>query len=149
MRARREIPGLGIDVVDISDFAATLTRSGERFTAEVFTTGETAYCQGRRPQHYAARWAAKEAFFKAAGGSLPRDTRYQDVEVVLNAARAPGLRLSGAAARWARAVGVASAALSLAHSRRTAVAAVILRYRLARAAPPAATRRRRGARRPT
>jgi holo-[acyl-carrier protein] synthase len=117
-----------VDVVDIDDFAATLRRSGQQFIADVFTEGEIAYCRGRRPQHYSARWAAKEAFFKATGGRLPDAVTYRDAEIVLDRAGAPQLNLLGAAAAWARRVGLALAVVSLSHSRRTTVAAIILHF---------------------
>jgi len=141
--------GLGVDVVDIEDFSATLRRSGRRFITEVFTDAEIAYCDGRRPQHYCVRWAAKEAFFKASAavqslapgheneswtlmGGLPHDFQYRDIEVITSTGRAPALRLAGAAARWSRAVGLAWAVVSLSHSRSTAFAAVVLQFEPAR-----------------
>lgn len=120
---------VGVDVVDIEDFSATLDRSGAQFIADVFTKDEIAYCKNRRPQHYSVRWAAKEAFFKATNGSLPSDANYREVEITPDASGVPQLRLSGAAARWAREVGLSSSSVSLSHSRRTSMAAVILRFR--------------------
>jgi phosphopantetheine--protein transferase-like protein len=126
-----EFAGLsvGVDVVDIEDFSATLDRSGAQFISEVFTRDEIAYCGDRRPQHYGVRWAAKEAFFKATNGALPSETSYRDVEITLEPNGAPRLRLSGAAAAWALRAGLRSSTVSLSHSRRTSMAAVILRFR--------------------
>jgi holo-[acyl-carrier protein] synthase len=120
---------VGVDVVDIEDFSATLDRSGAQFISDVFTKDEIAYCKNRRPQHYSVRWAAKEAFFKATNGSLPSDANYREVEITPDASGVPQLRLSGAAARWAREVGLSGSSVSLSHSRRTSMAAVILRFR--------------------
>ena len=63
------ILGVGIDIVDIKRFKAALQRWGDAFTERLFTEDELSYClKMRRPEvHFAARFAAKEAFFKAIG----------------------------------------------------------------------------------
>lgn len=68
----------GVDVVDIDRIARLLDEFGRSFRDRVFTPAEQTYCDGRPDpaQHYAARWAAKEAFRKAvatAGPSIPFD----------------------------------------------------------------------------
>lgn len=68
----------GVDVVGIARIASLLDEFDQSFKDRVFTPAERAYCD-RRPdpsQHYAARWAAKEAFRKAVateGPSVPFD----------------------------------------------------------------------------
>jgi holo-[acyl-carrier protein] synthase len=63
------ILGIGIDIVDIKRFKRALERWGDSFTGRVFTEDELSYCLSKkRPEvHLAARFAAKEAFFKAIG----------------------------------------------------------------------------------
>lgn len=68
----------GVDIVGIDRIARLLEEFGESFAERVFTPAERAYCDGRPDpaQHYAARWAAKEAFRKAvatAGPTVPFD----------------------------------------------------------------------------
>lgn len=63
----------GVDVVAIARIADLLVEFDESFRDRVFTPAEQAYCeaQGDPPQHYAARWAAKEAFLKTLAESSP------------------------------------------------------------------------------
>ena len=63
----------GVDVVSIDRIASALAEFGDSFRTRVFTDGERAYCEERAypPQHYAARWAAKEAFLKTIDEKSP------------------------------------------------------------------------------
>lgn len=63
----------GVDVVSIARIADLLAEFGDSFRDRAFTSAEQAYCeaQGDPPQHYAARWAAKEAFLKTLAGASP------------------------------------------------------------------------------
>ncbi|MFD1563784.1 holo-ACP synthase [Haloarchaeobius amylolyticus] len=63
----------GVDIVSISRLADLLAEFGDSFRDRVFTPAEQAYCEAQSdpPQHYAARWAAKEAFLKTLAGSSP------------------------------------------------------------------------------
>ena len=62
--------GAGIDIVEIDRIAKAIDRHGERFLRRIFTQSEIEYCSNKaRPaENFAARFAAKEAVFKAAGG---------------------------------------------------------------------------------
>ena len=94
------ILGLGMDVVEIGRIARILDGppgTAERFLARVYTPQERAACQPRRDRAAAlgARFAAKEAGYKALGGYPGYSWR--DLEVVRPDGGAPLLRLSGAA----------------------------------------------------
>lgn len=119
------IVGLGIDLTEISRIQAMLDRWGERFERRLFTDGERAYCRGRaRPaQHFAARFAAKEATLKAL--SVPEGLSWHEMEVDAGAG-APRLTLGGQAAAAARRLGVARAHLTLTHAADVAAAVVVL-----------------------
>ncbi|MBI5070718.1 MAG: holo-ACP synthase [Deltaproteobacteria bacterium] len=124
------IVGYGIDAVEIARIRRQVAggRAAERsarFLARCFTDAERAYCDARndRATHYAARFAAKEAAMKALGA--PAGIRFTDVEV-LREEGPPRLRLGGAAARAAEALGVTRMHLSLTHDGGMAVAGVIL-----------------------
>lgn len=119
---------LGVDVVDIEDFSMTMQRNGDSFVETVFTLNEVAYCRERSIQHYAVRWAAKEAFVKAATTGDDYHFNWSDIEVINDVHGAPALRLHGAAQQWADKVGVDCITISLSHSRRTAMAAVLISY---------------------
>lgn len=113
------IAGVGVDVVEIDRFAAALARR-PRLAERCFTPAEAAYCLSRRfpPQHFAARFAAKEAVGKALGIGM---TRWRDVEVARGCG-APGILLHRRYARRAEELGVVRVHVSLTHGRDTAVA---------------------------
>ncbi len=124
------ILGLGVDVVEVARLerqvgGAVSAARAERFLARCFTAAERKYCDARadRATHYAARFAAKEAAMKALGA--PAGIRFTDVEVLREEA-APRLRLHGAAARAAEALGASRLHLTLTHDGGLAMAAVIL-----------------------
>jgi holo-[acyl-carrier protein] synthase len=123
-----QVLGLGLDLVDLGRFERLWRRRRASMSRKIFTPAELAYClKRRRPaMHLAARWAAKEAFFKALGAGWARGGGFRNVEVVHAAGGAPRLRLSGKAARAARAAGGAEYLLTLTHGEKSAAAAVIL-----------------------
>jgi holo-[acyl-carrier protein] synthase len=96
-----------------------------RFAARVFTEAERAYCwqRGEPQQHFAARFAAKEAMLKALG--VPSGLRWQELEVGTSPSGAPCVRLHGRAAEAAAAQGVRRLHLSLTHTVDTAAAVVV------------------------
>jgi holo-[acyl-carrier protein] synthase len=118
------IRGIGIDVVSIPRVAEILARQQGRFEARVFTKAERDYCRGRAraAEHYAARFAAKEAALKALG--VPGRLRWHELEVVHDGG-VPRLRLHGRAAEAARARQSPRLHLSLSHTAETAVAIVV------------------------
>ncbi len=116
------IVGVGVDAIEISRFAAALARR-PRLAERCFTRAEAAYCSSRAfpPQHFAARFAAKEAVGKALGTGM---TRWREVEVVRGRG-APSVRLSGIYAARAQALGVREVLVSLTHSRTLAIAMAV------------------------
>ncbi|MCB2204297.1 holo-ACP synthase [bacterium] len=75
--------GIGVDIEEIRRFEELTGKWGRRFEEKVFTAEEIAYCEGKTlpPQHFAARFAAKEAFAKAIGTGWTGAFRWSDVEV--------------------------------------------------------------------
>ena len=122
------IVGLGVDVVEIRRIREALRHQGERFIRRVYTEGEQAFCEARRDPapHYAVRFAAKEALFKALGTGWAKGLRWQDVEVLRQEEGAPILVLSQAAEKHSQELGTRSIHLSLSHSADSALAVVIL-----------------------
>ena len=114
--------GVGVDVVEIDRFAESL-RKRPRLAERCFTDDEQAYCSRKPfpPQHYAARFAAKEAVGKALGIGM---TRWREVEVVRGRG-APTIALHGKYAERARQLGVTEVHVSLTHGRDTAMAFAI------------------------
>jgi holo-[acyl-carrier protein] synthase len=122
------IIGIGTDLVEIARLEKVLQRHGGRAHRRLFTTGETEYCAsaGRPAQSFAARFAAKEAFFKAVRSGWGQGVNWTDVEVVSAPSGAPDLRLHGAARRRMEALGARRAHLSLTHTDTVAGAFVVL-----------------------
>jgi holo-[acyl-carrier protein] synthase len=114
---------IGLDLLEIERLERALARR-PRLAERLFTEEERAYAASRpRPaQHLAARFCAKEAVAKALG---LRGWSFREVEVVATG-DAPEVRLTGAVAERARALGV-EAVVSLTHTRATAGAVAILR----------------------
>ena len=103
-----------------------------RFRERVFTARERDYCDARgaaSAQHYAARFAAKEAALKALGTGWSGGLGWQDVEVLNDAAGRPELVLRDAALELFRRSGATRAHLSLSHTAEHAVAQVLLERR--------------------
>ena len=122
------IVGHGIDLVEVAKIAALLNRHGERFVARCFTAEEAAYCRRstkRVAEHFAARFAAKEAVLKALGTGRRHGILWTDVGVVRLATGEPTVALAGVAADVAAGLGIAAWHLSLTHTATVAAASVI------------------------
>lgn len=120
------ICGIGMDIQSIRELEKTMERGGERFLAKVFTAHEIEYCRRHASpaQHFAARWAVKEAFFKAAGGMITRKYQFRDVELRHESSGRPYIQLYGDAACELEQHGV-GLWTSLSHSGEYAAAQVI------------------------
>ena len=125
------ITGIGIDIVSLATFKPRLN---DELIAEIYLPGETAYCrsQARSWESFAARFAAKEAVFKALQAGLQQGLRWHDVEVVRQADGPVSLRLHGLARQLADEQGVTACHLSLSHTAENAIAMVILEHQEAR-----------------
>ncbi len=121
------IRGIGVDIVDIARVQAVLDRSGKRFIDRVFTEGEIAYCTARAlaVQHFAARFAAKEAVLKALGTGWGKGVGWKDVEVWNDSDGVPHVTLRGKALEIFGQEGGGRILLSISHTRQIAIAQVI------------------------
>ena len=119
------IIGLGTDIIEIERVRKAVGK--KHFTDNVYTEIEQAYCESRGSHSvasYAARFAAKEAFFKALGTGIV--TRLTDVEIANDERGAPKINLRGKALTLAEAAGVKKISISLSHSRDFATAVCVL-----------------------
>ena len=120
--------GHGVDLIDVARIERMLGEHGDRFREKVFTEIERAYSEAggrRRAERYAARFAAKEAAFKALGTGWRSGIAWTDAEVVHGADGAPMLRVHGEFARIADARGVTRWRLSITHTDTLAMASVL------------------------
>ena len=119
--------GVGTDIVDVCRLAKSMRRRNG-FAETVFGVGERRFCDSQRfPElHYAAHFAAKEAFLKALGLGILCGIPLTDIEVVRDMDSAPKLRLGPSAAAALARVGGEPPLLSISHPRRVAVAMVVV-----------------------
>jgi holo-[acyl-carrier protein] synthase len=116
---------VGTDLIEIGRVRRTLERH-PAFRDRCFTDAERSYCESRPnpAQHYAARFAGKEAVGKALGFGVARAFAWREVEIA--GRPKPTVRLSGRAAAWAERVGAGAIDLSMTHSRELAAAVCVV-----------------------
>ena len=116
---------IGVDLIEIRRIERALDRY-PRVRERCFTEAERAYCDARPnpPQHYAARFAGKEAVGKALGFGIALTFAWRDVEIV--GRPKPAVHLSGRVEDWARAAGLVAVDLSMSHSRELATAVCVV-----------------------
>jgi len=122
------IISIGIDIIEVHRVREVLLRT-PRFVERVYTTQERAYCDSRgvvAAQHYAARFAAKEATLKALQTGWSGGIAWQDIEVAARDSGAPFLLFRGRVLEIYEASGARTAHLSISHTTEHAIAQVIL-----------------------
>jgi holo-[acyl-carrier protein] synthase len=114
---------VGIDLIEIPRIARALERY-PGFRERCFTESERAYCDSKAnpPQHYAARFAGKEAVGKALGSGVWFTWR----EIEIAGRPKPVVTLSGKTREWAERVGAGRIELSMTHSRDLATAVCVV-----------------------
>jgi holo-[acyl-carrier protein] synthase len=119
--------GVGTDIVEVVRIGQMIERHGEVFLNRVYTDDEIRYCQRRKEytQHYAGRWAAKEAVMKTLGTGWSRGVGWRDIEICSNRSGAPSIMLRGAAREIAEQAGICDVLISISHCRSFATATAI------------------------
>jgi holo-[acyl-carrier protein] synthase len=115
---------VGTDLVEIARIRRALDRYPS-FRERCFTEAERAYCDSRPnpAQHYAARFAGKEAIGKAIGFGVARAFAWREIEIA--GRPKPSVRLSGRTHAWAERIGARAIDLSMSHSRELATAVAV------------------------
>lgn len=119
----------GTDIIEIDRIKESIENLGERFLQKVFTQKEIEYCESKKAQkyqHYAARFAAKEAVFKAISESL--EDKYSlgwcDYEILNNEAGKPIVKISGLDLEK-----IEDIDLSISHCKQYAMATAVAIYK--------------------
>ncbi len=129
--ARMAILGMGTDIVDVARIERLLADKREEFLDRVFTPTEVAYCGGKAREgvHFAARFAAKEAFMKAVGTGWAKGVSFNQIGVKNNDEGRPELSVTGEAKKLLDGLSPSFLWVSLSHTREHATATVIIEER--------------------
>jgi holo-[acyl-carrier protein] synthase len=121
------IIGTGIDIIEVERITTSVGRDSG-FRELVFTKDEMDYCDSKasRFEHYAARFAAKEAFLKAIGRGLGNGLSMNEIEVVNQSNGKPVMRITGQTEKELGPLGIRLIHISLSHVKTMATAVVIL-----------------------
>jgi holo-[acyl-carrier protein] synthase len=119
--------GVGTDIVDVARVDGLIRRHGEKFLGRIFTAEEIAYCSSmaRAGEHFAGRFAAKEAVLKALGSGLFSGPMLTEISVRRDPSGAPVVNLTGSAERRARSLGISRIRISISHTATVALAVAI------------------------
>jgi holo-[acyl-carrier protein] synthase len=121
------IHGIGTDILEVERMAEMAAR-GSAYLETIFTRNEIDYCESkkRKPEHYAARYAAKEAVLKAFGTGWRGGLAFADVEILNDEMGKPEVHLHGKAKEFFEDHQIARVMISLSHTGDTALAVAIL-----------------------
>ncbi len=119
------IIGIGIDIIEIERIRRSIEQYADTFLSKLFTENEIRYCKSKAypTQHYAARFAAKEAFAKAISTGWTGDFEWKNVEVKNDAIGKPSFELYG---KTAEVLEGCSVFLSMSHSDTSVIAFVVI-----------------------
>lgn len=122
------IEGFGVDIVEVTRIKSAVKKWGGRFLNKIFTKRELAYCKtkGAPEQHLAARFAAKEAVYKAFGGDGKTPILWTDIEILNEKNGKPKVVLKGSAKRLKEKRQISNVVVSLSHTKNYAVGNCIL-----------------------
>lgn len=121
------IVGIGTDIIEVIRIGEIIERHGELFLQRVYTEQEIHYCQRKKGaiQHYAGRWAAKEAVMKVLGTGFSKGVGFRDIEVCSKRSGAPYIELHGGAKQIAARLGIGQMLVTISHCRQFATATAI------------------------
>lgn len=121
------ISGVGIDIVEVERIEASINKE-KGFRELVFSAHEIGYCESKAKkfEHYAARFAAKEAFFKAIGTGWSEGTAFNEIEIYNDGSGKPHIRLLGETGVTLGQLKVADIHISLSHTSAMGTAVVVV-----------------------
>ncbi len=116
----------GTDIIEISRIRESIENLGEKFINKIYTKAEIDYCESKKTQkyqHYAARFAAKEAAFKAISWKLKNkyEISWKDIEVIADEQGRPLLSINGINTN-----DIVNMDISISHCKEYAIANVVI-----------------------
>jgi holo-[acyl-carrier protein] synthase len=125
---RNTIHGIGTDLVEVARIERIIGKWGDRFLKRVFSEGEIIYCGKKAfpPQHYAGRFAVKEALLKCIGRGLFSGLSLKDIEVVNTKEGKPELSVHGKVHEIIDTLDIIKSHVTISHTNNFATAVVIL-----------------------
>jgi len=124
----------GTDIIEISRIKESIEKYGESFASRIYSSREIEYCEKKgqvKYQHYAARFASKEAVAKMFGTGFNGAFDWKDIEVINDEFGKPHVELSGGAKKIFEDEKLEKIDISLSHCKEYAVAMVIGYWQLA------------------
>ena len=115
----------GTDIIEIQRVKESIERTGKKFIDTIFTKKEIEYCESKKNQkyqHYAARFAAKEAIFKAISSKIDKNYYWQDFEIINDENGKPKVYLK------TKIDEIQDMDISISHCKEYAVATVVVLY---------------------
>ncbi len=121
------IAGIGTDIVEVARMETAIQKE-RGFRELVFAPEEISYCEAQANpyQHYAARFAAKEAFFKALGTGWKDGTAFHEVVITRDEKGKPGIQLTHGTALTLHQLSSARIWVSVSHIATVATATVVI-----------------------
>ncbi|MFC1576715.1 holo-ACP synthase [Candidatus Omnitrophota bacterium] len=118
----------GIDIIEVQRMRKAIKKWGTSFLKKIFTENEILYSNNRRfsHQHFAARYAAKEACIKAFGGLKNFPIKWTDIEVLNDEEGKPTIKFHNAAERLKTKSRIKGVSVTMSHSKNYAVASAVL-----------------------
>ena len=121
------VTGVGVDMIETERIEAKIAKESG-FREMVFSKNEIIYCETKahKYEHYAARFAAKEAFFKALGTGWKNGTAFNEIEITNEESGKPEIVFLGETASTIKAMAIGKISVSLSHLKSVAAAVVVI-----------------------
>lgn len=121
------IYGLGTDIIECTRIGRVIAKHGDHFLQRIFTPHEIEYChtKARATEHFAGRWAAKEAIFKALGMGWRGQIQWTDFEIRRDDLGKPTVLVAGTSKDFLIEHKISNILISLSHCREYATATAI------------------------
>jgi holo-[acyl-carrier protein] synthase len=119
--------GIGTDLIEVERVAEKMEKK-IGFKELVFSPNEISYCEpmANKYEHYAARFAVKESFFKALGTGWKNGTAFNEIEIINNEQGKPEMFFLGKTALTISEMNIGRIVVSLSHVKTMATAVVLI-----------------------